>query len=150
MLRLRAAGIELGSNYPLPDRVPVVELNAAKAKLQEALSEVPPIEFPQKLLQMEVDQQPAQANGKCDGDCSEASADLLRNGNDSRAQVCLPCSSPLPMSSPSPIPLTTVATNGVSSVLSPKLLAALSCLSSSSSSSCHLLQDLSFVFSFPF
>jgi cryptochrome 1 len=78
---LQAAGIELGSNYPLP----IVELDAAKARLQEALSEmwqleaasratmsngmeeglgdsseVPPIEFPQE-LQMEVDRQPAQA-----------------------------------------------------------------------------------------
>jgi hypothetical protein len=55
----------------------------------------------------EVDRQPAQANDKCDGDCSEASTDLLGNDDDSRAQVCLPYSSPLPMSSPSPIPLTT-------------------------------------------
>ncbi|CAL5027150.1 unnamed protein product [Urochloa decumbens] len=78
---LQAAGIELGSNYPLP----IIELDAAKARLQEALSEmwqleaasratmnngmeeglgdsseVPPIEFPQE-LQMEVDRQPAQA-----------------------------------------------------------------------------------------
>ena len=78
---LQAAGIELGSNYPLP----IVELDAAKARLQEALSEmwqleaasratmnngmeeglgdsseVPPIEFPQE-LQMEVDRPPAQA-----------------------------------------------------------------------------------------
>lgn len=78
---LQAAGVELGSNYPLP----VVELDAAKARLQDALSEmwqreaasratmnngteeglgdsseVPPIEFPQE-LRMEVDQQVAQA-----------------------------------------------------------------------------------------
>lgn len=76
---LQAAGVELGSNYPLP----VVELDAAKARLQEALSEmwqleaasraamdngmeeglgdsseVPPIEFPQE-SQMEVDREPA-------------------------------------------------------------------------------------------
>jgi cryptochrome 1 len=67
---LQAAGIELGSNYPLP----IVALNTAKVRLQEALSEmwqleaasrasvnngmeeslgdpseVPPIEFPQEL-----------------------------------------------------------------------------------------------------
>ncbi|THF95792.1 hypothetical protein TEA_020810 [Camellia sinensis var. sinensis] len=33
---LQAAGIELGSNYPLP----IVEIDAAKARLQEALSEM--------------------------------------------------------------------------------------------------------------
>jgi cryptochrome 1 len=78
---LQAAGVELGSNYPLP----IVELDAAKARLQDALSEmwqreaasratmnngmeeglgdsseVPPIEFPQE-LRVEIDQQPAQA-----------------------------------------------------------------------------------------
>jgi cryptochrome 1 len=78
---LQAAGVELGSNYPLP----IVELDAANARLQDALtemwqreaasratmnngmeeglgdsSEIPPIEFPQE-LQMEVDRQPAQA-----------------------------------------------------------------------------------------
>lgn len=78
---LQAAGIELGSNYPLP----IIELDAAKARLQEALSEmwqleaasratmnngmeeglgdsseVPPIEFPRE-LHMEIDRQPAQA-----------------------------------------------------------------------------------------
>uniref|UniRef100_A0A0D9VHE1 Photolyase/cryptochrome alpha/beta domain-containing protein n=1 Tax=Leersia perrieri TaxID=77586 RepID=A0A0D9VHE1_9ORYZ len=77
---LQAAGIELGSNYPLP----IVELDAAKTRLQDALSEmweleaasraamengmeeglgdssdVPPIAFPPE-LQMEVDQAPAQ------------------------------------------------------------------------------------------
>ncbi|KAF0906478.1 hypothetical protein E2562_011470 [Oryza meyeriana var. granulata] len=77
---LLAAGIELGSNYPLP----IVELDAAKTRLQDALSEmweleaasraamengmeeglgdssdVPPIAFPQE-LQMEVDRAPAQ------------------------------------------------------------------------------------------
>ena len=76
---LQAAGVELGSNYP----VPIVELDAAKARLQEALSEmwqleaasraamdtgmeeglgdssdVPPIEFPQD-LQMEIHWEPA-------------------------------------------------------------------------------------------
>jgi hypothetical protein len=47
--------------------------------------------------------QPAAGPGKrkCDGDCSEASVNLLGNDDDSRAQVCLPCSSSLPMSSPS-------------------------------------------------
>ncbi|XP_066347443.1 cryptochrome-1-like isoform X1 [Miscanthus floridulus] len=75
---LQAAGIELGSNYPLP----IVELDAAKARLQEALSEMWQLEaasratmnngmeeglgdssevpFPQE-LQMEIDRQPAQA-----------------------------------------------------------------------------------------
>nr|BAA82885.1 blue-light photoreceptor [Oryza sativa Japonica Group] len=77
---LQAAGIELGSNYPLP----IVELDAAKTRLQDALSEmweleaasraamengmeeglgdssdVPPIAFPPE-LQMEVDRAPAQ------------------------------------------------------------------------------------------
>nr|BAB70688.2 cryptochrome 1b [Oryza sativa Japonica Group] len=76
---LQAAGVELGSNYPLP----IVGLDAANARLQEALSEmwqleaasraamdngmeeglgdsseVPPIEFPRE-LQMEVDREPA-------------------------------------------------------------------------------------------
>ncbi|XP_006652348.1 cryptochrome-1 isoform X2 [Oryza brachyantha] len=76
---LQAAGVELGSNYPLP----IVGLDAANARLQEALSEmwqleaasraamdngmeeglgdsseVPPIEFPQE-LQMEIDREPA-------------------------------------------------------------------------------------------
>ncbi|XP_047062499.1 cryptochrome-1-like [Lolium rigidum] len=76
---LQAAGVELGSNYPLP----IVELDAAKVRLQEALSEmwqleaasraamdtgmeeglgdssdVPLIEFPQD-LQMEVHWEPA-------------------------------------------------------------------------------------------
>uniref|UniRef100_A0A0D9W5P1 Cryptochrome/DNA photolyase FAD-binding domain-containing protein n=1 Tax=Leersia perrieri TaxID=77586 RepID=A0A0D9W5P1_9ORYZ len=76
---LQAAGVELGSNYPLP----IVGLDEANARLQEALSEmwqleaasraamdngmeeglgdsseVPPIEFPRE-LQMEVDQVPA-------------------------------------------------------------------------------------------
>ncbi|KAI3706147.1 hypothetical protein L1987_76405 [Smallanthus sonchifolius] len=74
---LQAAGIELGSNYPLP----IVTINAAKARLQEALthmwqqeansraiiengteeglgdsSEDPPIAFPQD-MQMELDQE---------------------------------------------------------------------------------------------
>jgi len=78
---LQAAGVELGSNYPLP----IVELDTAKVRLQEALSEmwqleaasraamdtgmeeglgdsseVPPIEFPQD-LQMEVHWEPARA-----------------------------------------------------------------------------------------
>lgn len=73
---LQAAGIELGSNYPLP----IVELDEAKSRLQDALSEMweleaasraeiengmdeglgdssdePPIAFPQELQQMEVD-----------------------------------------------------------------------------------------------
>ncbi|KAL5216453.1 hypothetical protein ABZP36_007854 [Zizania latifolia] len=76
---LQAAGVELGSNYPLP----IVGLDAANARLQEALSEmwqleaasraamdngmeeglgdsseVPPIDFPQE-LQMEIDREPA-------------------------------------------------------------------------------------------
>lgn len=75
---LQAAGIELGSNYPLP----IVELDEAKSRLQEALSEmweleaasraemengmeeglgdssdVPLIAFPQELQQMEVDRE---------------------------------------------------------------------------------------------
>jgi cryptochrome 1 len=75
---LQAAGVELGSNYPRP----IVELDAANSRLQDALSEmweletasraamengmeeglgdssdVPPIAFPQE-LQMEVDRQP--------------------------------------------------------------------------------------------
>ncbi|ONK74058.1 uncharacterized protein A4U43_C03F2350 [Asparagus officinalis] len=79
---LRAAGIELGSNYPLP----IVEISAAKARLQEALtemwqleaasraamengteeglgdsSEIPLIDFPQD-LQMEVDHEPVRIN----------------------------------------------------------------------------------------
>uniref|UniRef100_A0A804MFC3 Photolyase/cryptochrome alpha/beta domain-containing protein n=1 Tax=Zea mays TaxID=4577 RepID=A0A804MFC3_MAIZE len=75
---LQAAGIELGSNYPLP----IVELDAAKGRLQAALSEMWQLEaasratmnngteeglgdssevlFPQE-LQMEVDRQPAPA-----------------------------------------------------------------------------------------
>lgn len=73
---LQAAGIELGSNYPLP----IVELDEAKSRLQDALSEMweleaasraeiengmeeglgdssdePPIAFPQELQHMEVD-----------------------------------------------------------------------------------------------
>nr|WCD39198.1 cryptochrome 1 [Stipa breviflora] len=79
---LQAAGIELGSNYP----VPIVELDEAKSRLQDALSEmweleaasraemengmeeglgdssdVPPIAFPQELQQMEVDREPIRA-----------------------------------------------------------------------------------------
>ncbi|KAL6634605.1 hypothetical protein ACP70R_027276 [Stipagrostis hirtigluma subsp. patula] len=79
---LQAAGIELGSNYPRP----IVELDAANSRLQDALSEmweleaasraamengmeeglgdsseVPPIDFPQE-LQMEVDREPAGPN----------------------------------------------------------------------------------------
>jgi cryptochrome 1 len=75
---LQAAGVELGSNYPRP----IVELDAANSRLQDALSkmweleaasraaiengmeeglgdssEVPPIDFPQE-LQMEVDREP--------------------------------------------------------------------------------------------
>ncbi|KAG8071160.1 hypothetical protein GUJ93_ZPchr0006g41640 [Zizania palustris] len=77
---LQAAGIELGSNYPLP----IVELDAAKSRMQDALSEMweleaasraamengmeeglgdssdaPPIAFPRE-LQMEVDREPVQ------------------------------------------------------------------------------------------
>nr|UYF12281.1 cryptochrome-1 [Selenicereus monacanthus] len=79
---LQAAGVELGSNYPLP----IVEIDAAKARLQEALlemwqleaahraaiengaeeglgdsAEAEPIAFPQD-LQMDVDHQPARNN----------------------------------------------------------------------------------------
>ncbi|PIA55187.1 hypothetical protein AQUCO_00800130v1 [Aquilegia coerulea] len=78
---LQAAGVELGMNYPLP----IVELDAAKARLQEALSEMwqqeaawrasiengtaeglgdsleTPIAFPQD-TQMEVDQEPTRNN----------------------------------------------------------------------------------------
>ena len=79
---LQAAGIELGSNYPLP----IVEISAAKARLQEALtemwqleaasraamengteeglgdsSEIPLIDFPQD-IQMEVDREPVRVN----------------------------------------------------------------------------------------
>jgi len=79
---LQAAGVELGSNYPLP----IVEIDAAKARLQEALSEMwqqeaahraaiengteeglgdsaeaEPIAFPQD-LQMDIDRQPARNN----------------------------------------------------------------------------------------
>nr|CAD1826343.1 unnamed protein product [Ananas comosus var. bracteatus] len=79
---LQAAGVELGSNYPLP----IVEIDAAKAKLQEALaemwqleaasraaiengteeglgdsSELPMIDFPQE-IQMEVDREPIRTN----------------------------------------------------------------------------------------
>ncbi|XP_051216798.1 cryptochrome-1 [Lolium perenne] len=75
---LQAAGIELGSNYPLP----IVELDEAKSRLQDALlemweleaasraemengmeeglgesSDVPPIAFPQELQHMEVDRE---------------------------------------------------------------------------------------------
>lgn len=74
---LQAAGIELGSNYPLP----IVEISAAKTRLQEALiemwqleaasraamengteeglgdsSDVPPIDFPQE-TEMEIDRE---------------------------------------------------------------------------------------------
>ncbi|KAK6938155.1 Cryptochrome C-terminal [Dillenia turbinata] len=76
---LQAAGVELGSNYPLP----IVEIDAAKARLQEALSEMwqqeatsraaiengteeglgdssesTPFAFPQD-IQMDVDHEPA-------------------------------------------------------------------------------------------
>ncbi|KAJ6814638.1 cryptochrome-1 [Iris pallida] len=79
---LQAAGIELGSNYPLP----IVEISAAKARLQEALAEMwhleaasraamengteeglgdsseePLIDFPQD-IQMEVDREPVRIN----------------------------------------------------------------------------------------
>uniref|UniRef100_A0A5B7BWM0 Putative cryptochrome 1.2 n=1 Tax=Davidia involucrata TaxID=16924 RepID=A0A5B7BWM0_DAVIN len=79
---LEAAGIELGSNYPLP----IVEIDAAKARLQEAVlemwqqeadsraaiengteeglgdsSESAPIAFPQD-MQMEVDHEPVRNN----------------------------------------------------------------------------------------
>ncbi|KAA8528280.1 hypothetical protein F0562_035635 [Nyssa sinensis] len=79
---LEAAGIELGSNYPLP----IVEIDAAKARLEEALSEMwqqeagsraaiengteeglgdssesAPIDFPQD-IQMEVDHEPLRNN----------------------------------------------------------------------------------------
>ncbi|KAF8406018.1 hypothetical protein HHK36_008098 [Tetracentron sinense] len=79
---LQAAGIELGSNYPLP----IVEIDAAKARLQEALSEMWQLEaasraaiengtdeglgdssdssqfaFPQD-IQMEVDHEPIRNN----------------------------------------------------------------------------------------
>ncbi|VAI46360.1 unnamed protein product [Triticum turgidum subsp. durum] len=55
---LQAAGIELGSNYPLP----IVELDEAKSRLQNGMeeglgdsSDEPPIAFPQELQHMEVD-----------------------------------------------------------------------------------------------
>lgn len=79
---LQAAGIELGSNYPLP----IVEIAAAKARIQEAIvemwqleavsratvengteeglgdsSDVAPIDFPQD-VQMEVEREPARAH----------------------------------------------------------------------------------------
>ncbi|XP_052202233.1 cryptochrome-1 [Diospyros lotus] len=71
---LQAAGIELGSNYPRP----IVEIEAAKARLQEALSkmwpafengmeegfgdsESMPIAFPTD-IQMDVDHEPARNN----------------------------------------------------------------------------------------
>lgn len=79
---LQAAGVELGSNYPLP----IVEIDAAKARLQEALTrmweleaahraavengteeglgdsaETDPIEFPQD-LQMDIDREPVRIN----------------------------------------------------------------------------------------
>ncbi|XXG61229.1 hypothetical protein AAC387_Pa04g2939 [Persea americana] len=79
---LQAAGVELGSNYPLP----IVEIDAAKVRLQEALSEMwqqeaasraaiengteeglgdssesPLIDFPQE-IQMEVDHEPVRPN----------------------------------------------------------------------------------------
>jgi len=85
---LDAAGIELGSNYPLP----IVEISAAKARLQEALtemwqleaasraamengteeglgdsSEIPLIDFPQD-IQMEVDLEPVRVNNNPNAD----------------------------------------------------------------------------------
>jgi cryptochrome 1 len=78
---LQAAGVELGSNYPRP----IIELDAANSRLQDALSEmweleaasraaiengmeeglgdsseVPPIDFPQE-LHMEVDREPVRS-----------------------------------------------------------------------------------------
>ncbi|ERN14624.1 hypothetical protein AMTR_s00038p00182380 [Amborella trichopoda] len=80
---LQAAGVELGTNYPLP----IIEISAAKERLQEALSEMwqleansraamengteeglgdssesPPLDFPQE--EMEVDNQPARPTGQ--------------------------------------------------------------------------------------
>lgn len=85
---LQAAGIELGSNYPLP----IVEISAAKGRLQEALtemwqleasaraamengteeglgdsSEIPLIDFPRD-IQMEIDHEPVRVNNNSNAD----------------------------------------------------------------------------------
>ncbi|XP_078444105.1 cryptochrome 1 [Wolffia australiana] len=84
---LQAAGIELGSNYPLP----IIEISAAKARIQQAIvqmwqleavsraatengteeglgdsSDVPPADFPPD-LQMEVDREPTRVNANGGG-----------------------------------------------------------------------------------
>ncbi|XP_043718923.1 cryptochrome-1-like [Telopea speciosissima] len=123
---LQAAGVELGSNYPLP----IVGIDAAKARLQEALSEMwqqeaasraatengteeglgdssesaPPFAFPQ-YIQMEVEhEQPIRNNpattvrryedqmvpsitSSLQRVVEEASVDLRRSTEDSRAEV---------------------------------------------------------------
>lgn len=83
---LQAAGVELGSNYPLP----IVEIDAAKVRLQEALTsmweqeavyraaiengteeglgdsaELAPIEFPQD-LRMDIDREPVRNHNQID------------------------------------------------------------------------------------
>lgn len=111
---LQAAGIELGSNYPLP----IVEISAAKSRLQEALtemwqleaasraamengteeglgdsSEMPLIDFPQD-IQMEVDREPVRVNNNPNADrrhddqmVPSMTASLLRVGEEVSTDV---------------------------------------------------------------